>query len=65
MRSTYETLAAYLAAGVLHTPVHRVFPLEEALEAIAEASQEKRTGKVLLRMQGIFLTELTKFPEAE
>ena len=50
VRSTYETLAAYLAAGVLHTPVHKVFSLDRALEAIAEASQEKRTGKVLLRM---------------
>ena len=50
VRSTYETLAAYLAAGVLHTPVHKVFPLDQALEAISEASQEKRTGKVLLRM---------------
>ena len=50
VRSTYEKLAAYLAAGVLHTPVHKVFPLDRALEAIAEASQEKRTGKVLLRM---------------
>ncbi len=50
VRSTYETLAAYLAAGILYTPVHRVFPIEEALEAISEASQEKRSGKVLLRM---------------
>ena len=48
--STYERLAAYLAAGILHTPVHRVFPIQEALEAISEASQEKRSGKVLLRM---------------
>ena len=50
VRATYEKLAGYLAAGVLHTPVHKVFSLDRALEAIAEASQEKRTGKVLLRM---------------
>jgi NADPH:quinone reductase-like Zn-dependent oxidoreductase len=46
----HEKLAAYLAAGVLHTPVHKVFPLDQALEAIAEAAREKRSGKVLLRM---------------
>jgi trans-2-enoyl-CoA reductase len=50
VRATYEKLAGYLAAGVLHTPVHKVFPLEQVLEAIAEATQEKRSGKVLLRM---------------
>jgi NADPH:quinone reductase-like Zn-dependent oxidoreductase len=50
VRATYEKLADFLAAGVLHTPVHKVFPLDQVLEAIAEATQEKRSGKVLLRM---------------
>jgi len=50
VRATYEKLAGYLAAGVLHTPVQKVFPLDQVLEAIAEAAQEKRSGKVLLRM---------------
>jgi trans-2-enoyl-CoA reductase len=50
VQATYQKLAGYLAAGVLHTPVHKVFPLDQALEAIAEAAQEKRSGKVLLRM---------------
>ena len=50
VRATYEKLAGYLEAGVLHTPVHKVFPLDQVLEAIAEATQEKRSGKVLLRM---------------
>jgi len=50
VRATYEKLAGYLAAGVLHTPVHNVFSLDQVLEAIAEAAQEKRSGKVLLRM---------------
>ena len=50
VRATYEKLAGHLEAGVLHTPVHKVFPLDQALEAIAEAAQEKRSGKVLLRM---------------
>jgi trans-2-enoyl-CoA reductase len=50
VRATYEKLADFLAAGVLHTPVHKVLPLDQVLEAIAEATQEKRSGKVLLRM---------------
>jgi trans-2-enoyl-CoA reductase len=50
VRNTYERLAAYLATGVLHTPVHKVFQLDQALEAIVEAAQEKRSGKVLLRL---------------
>ncbi|MEI8294784.1 MAG: 2-enoyl thioester reductase domain-containing protein [bacterium] len=50
VRATYERLAAYLASGVLHTPVHMVFPLAQAADAIAEAAQERRAGKVLLRM---------------
>ena len=50
VRATYEKLAGYLAAGVLQTPVHKVFPLDQALEALAESAQEKRSGKVLLRM---------------
>jgi len=50
VRATYQKLAGFLAAGVLQTPVHKVFPLDQALEAIAESAQEKRSGKVLLRM---------------
>lgn len=50
VRETYQKLSAYLLAGVLHTPVHRTFPLSQALEAVAEAAREWRSGKVLLRM---------------
>lgn len=50
VRATYEKLAGYLAAEVLHTPVHKVFQLDQAPEAIVEAAQENRSGKVLLRM---------------
>ena len=50
VRETYQKLSAYLLAGVLHTPVHKAFPLSQALEAVAEAAREKRSGKVLLRM---------------
>ena len=50
VRETYQKLSAYLLARVLHTPVHKTFPLSQALEAVAEAAREKRSGKVLLRM---------------
>jgi trans-2-enoyl-CoA reductase len=50
LKATYEKLAAYLAVGVLCTPVHKVFPLEQVLEAVAEATHDRRAGKVLLRM---------------
>jgi len=50
VRETYRKLSAYLLSGVLHTPVHKTFPLSQALEAVAEAAREKRSGKVLLRM---------------
>jgi len=50
VRETYRKLSAYLLAGVLHTPVHKTFPLSQALEAVAEAAREKRSGKILLRM---------------
>jgi trans-2-enoyl-CoA reductase len=50
VRETYQKLSAYLLSGVLHTPVHKTFPLSQALEAVAEAAREKRSGKVLLRM---------------
>lgn len=51
VRETYEKLSAYLLAGVLHTPVHKTFPLSLAPEAVVEAAREKRSGKVLLRMR--------------
>lgn len=51
VRETYHRLSTYIREGVLHTPVHRTFPLSQVLDAVAEASREKRSGKVLLRMQ--------------
>jgi len=51
LRSTYETLAELVVSGILHTPVHRIFPLEEAASAIFEAAREKRAGKVLLDLR--------------
>lgn len=50
VRSTYESLAGFLAKGGLHTPVHSVHPLGDVLEAVAEAALERRGGKVLLQL---------------
>jgi NADPH:quinone reductase-like Zn-dependent oxidoreductase len=50
--STYATLADLLHRGILHTPVDRVFPLSELPAALAAASQDKRSGKILLDLQG-------------
>jgi len=48
LQETYGALAGHLKDGTLATPVHRVFPLEQALAAVEEASLEMRAGKVLL-----------------
>lgn len=48
LRATYATLASHLLAGTLSTPVHKVFPLGQVAEAVAEAAKEMRGGKVLL-----------------
>jgi trans-2-enoyl-CoA reductase len=48
IRTTYETLADLVHRGVLHTPVHRVFPMSQIAGAINEAGREKRGGKVLI-----------------
>ena len=47
-QATYAHLAAHLKTGTLFTPVHKIFPLSDVVEAVAEASREMRTGKVLL-----------------
>ncbi|HEY5742256.1 MAG TPA: 2-enoyl thioester reductase domain-containing protein [Terrimicrobiaceae bacterium] len=47
----WAALAALSLEGKLRMPVHRIFPLEELLAAVKEASQEKRTGKVLLDLR--------------
>ena len=48
LQATYAKLAAHLKNGTLTTPVHKIFPLSEVQEAVAEASLEMRRGKVLL-----------------
>jgi trans-2-enoyl-CoA reductase len=49
---TYRMLAELVDRGVLHTPVHRVFALEEIGEAVVEAGRERRGGKVLVGLGG-------------
>ena len=48
IHDTYRVLSEFVGSGVLKTPVHRVFPLTQALEAVQEAALAGRTGKVLL-----------------
>jgi trans-2-enoyl-CoA reductase len=49
LQSTYQALADFLARGILHTPIHVVFPLSEVQKAVEIAAQEKRSGKVILQ----------------
>ena len=49
LQSTYQALADFLARGILHTPIHAVFPLSEVQKAVEIAAQEKRSGKVILQ----------------
>jgi trans-2-enoyl-CoA reductase len=48
IHDTYRVLSDFIVSGVLKTPVHRIFPLNQALEAVKEASFAGRSGKVLL-----------------
>lgn len=47
----YAALAAKLAAGVLHTPVHSIFRLADLVAAVQEAGTDQRSGKVLLDLR--------------
>ncbi len=49
---TFVTLTRLSLEGKLHMPVHKVFPLPEVHAAVAEASGDKRSGKVLLDLRG-------------
>lgn len=48
IRSTYASLAALLQRGVLHTPVHEIFPLARLQDAVTAATRDQRRGKILL-----------------
>lgn len=51
IQSTYRNLADLVVRGILHTPVHRIFPMSEILAALAEAGRGERVGKVLLALR--------------
>ncbi len=43
----FAGLFALAASGVLHTPVERIYPLDEAAAALTHAAQSRRGGKIL------------------
>jgi hypothetical protein len=43
----FEELFALAQRGVIHAPVERIYPLEEASAALAHAAQSGRAGKIL------------------
>jgi mitochondrial enoyl-[acyl-carrier protein] reductase / trans-2-enoyl-CoA reductase len=49
--SVFGKLSDLLADGRLSLPVHAIYPLAEIPKAIAEATSERRTGKVLIDLQ--------------
>jgi hypothetical protein len=49
LQSIYQALANFLARGVLHAPIHAVFPLFDVQKAVEIAAQENRSGKVILQ----------------
>lgn len=51
IQSTYTTLADLLHSGIIQMPVQKVFPLSELSAALVAASQDKRSGKILLDLQ--------------
>jgi trans-2-enoyl-CoA reductase len=48
VQETYGSLAAFLAKGILNTPVDGVFPLADLGNALAAAAKDRRAGKTLL-----------------
>jgi trans-2-enoyl-CoA reductase len=44
----FDELFALAQSGVLHTPVERIYPWEEAKAALAHAARGSRKGKILL-----------------
>ena len=52
IENTYRILSDYVVKGGLKTPVHRIFPLTQVVEAVKEASLPGRSGKVLLDLAG-------------
>lgn len=51
IQSTYTTLADLLHSGIIQMPVQKAFTLSELSAALVAASQDKRSGKILLDLQ--------------
>lgn len=45
-RALLGELAAHIAAGELHTPIHATYGVEQIREAVAAAAAGERQGKV-------------------
>lgn len=48
LSSMYQSLAANIADGTLHTPVEQTYPLDAIEDALEHANREARSGKILL-----------------
>lgn len=52
----FAELFALAGRGVIHMPVERIYPLAEAVAALAHAAQGRRAGKILFGGEEWFLT---------
>jgi NADPH:quinone reductase-like Zn-dependent oxidoreductase len=52
MLRLFRSVKRFMAAGILTTQIGRTFPLDQVREAVQEAAQVGRHGKVLLRIAG-------------
>ena len=52
IRAIYAELGGDIAAGRLHAPVDRIYPIEQIKDAVAHAQQGGRNGKILVSPNG-------------
>ena len=52
IQEIYDTLAAELLAGKLHSQIERIYPIEEIQQALIHAQQGGRNGKILVSPNG-------------
>jgi NADPH2:quinone reductase len=51
MRRQFEDLFAWYGSGYLHPLVSKVYPLEQAVQALTDLKSRKATGKLVLRVR--------------
>ena len=51
MRRQFEDLFAWYGSGDLHPLVSKVYPLEDAVQALLDLKSRKATGKLVLRVR--------------